>query len=129
MHEYETELYEDVNNPQYKFYKLHVDGSCQFDEFIDMVWRNKSDKKSFMSIIAYMDGLTDQNHYPSSKFNHIEDPVRHDIYEFKKDRLRVYVVKQKPDIYIILGGFKGTQKKDINHLKSLLKGFKEGDAA
>ena len=57
------------------------------------------------------------------KFNHIEDAIRSDIYEFKKDRLRVYVIKQKPNFYIILGGFKGSQKKDIKLLKSMIKDF------
>lgn len=94
MSDYETKPYEDVNNPQYKFYKLYVDGVCQFDQFLD----------------------------------DIEDSRRNDLFEFKKDRLRVYVIKQKPDIYIVVGGFKGSQKKDIKLLKSLIKDFPKDNA-
>ena len=123
MHEYRVEIFDKVNNPQYTFYLLYIDKKCQFDEFMKAIERNKNDMRLFPYIISYMDGLTDQNRYHSSKFNHIEDAIRSDIYEFKKDRLRVYVIKQKPNFYIILGGFKGSQKKDIKLLKSMIKDF------
>lgn len=70
-----------------------------------------------------MDVITDQNRFPFTKFNHIQDAERHDIFEFKKDRLRVYVIKQKPNFYIVIGGFKGTQNKDIDKLKLMIKDF------
>lgn len=35
MPEFKTESYRDVNNPQYKFYKLYIDGVCQFNEFLE----------------------------------------------------------------------------------------------
>lgn len=123
MHEYTTKPYEDVNNSQYKFYKLYIDGKCQFDEFLKEIERSKSDKKLFKYIISYMDGITDQNRFPFTKFNHIHDEDRHDIFEFKKDRIRVYVIKQKPNFYIVIGGFKGTQDKDIDKLKLMIKDF------
>ena len=72
-----------------------------------------------------MDSLTDQIRLPRTKFNHIDDNNRSDIFEFKKDRLRVYVIKQKPNVFIVIGGFKGNQKKDINILKSRIKNFPE----
>lgn len=128
MSDYETKPCEDVNNPQYKFYKLYVDGVCQFDQFLDDISKNVADSKLYSYIIAYMDNLTDGNRFPSTKFNHIEDSRRNDLFEFKKDRLRVYVIKQKPDIYIVVGGFKGSQKKDIKLLKSLIKDFPKEDA-
>lgn len=58
-----------------------------------------------------MDCLTDQIRLPRTKFNHIDDNHRSDIFEFKKDRLRVYVIKQKPNVFIVIGGFKGNQKR------------------
>lgn len=128
MHAYEKKLYTDVNNPQYKFYKLYVDGVCRFDEFLNALQRNKSDKKLYNAIVAYMDQLTDQTRFPAKIFNHIVDEDRHDLYEFKKDRLRVYVVRQRPDIYIVIGGFKATQKNDIEKLKSMIKDFPKEDA-
>ncbi len=123
MPEYKTELYTDVNNPQYTFHKLFIDGVCYFDEFLQKISHNASDKKLFNYIISYMDNLTDQNRFPKTKFNHIEDKDRSDLFEFKKDRLRVYVIKQKPNFFIVIAGYKGTQKKDIKKLKSLIKDF------
>lgn len=123
MSEYSTKLYDDVNNPQYKFYKLYIDGACQFDKFLEEIERNHKDKKLFNYIIQYMDGITDQNRYPHTKFNHIDDNKRSDIFEFKKDHLRVYVIKQKPNFFIIIGGYKSDQKKDIKILKSKIKDF------
>ena len=120
---YSTQPYEDVNNPQYKFLKLYVDGVCQFDKFLEDIELNKNDKKLFNYIIRYMDCICDQIRFPASKFNHIEDDGRSDIFEFKKDRLRVYVIKQKPNFFIVIGGYKGTQKKDISLLKSRIKDF------
>lgn len=123
MTKYRTEIYEDVHNPQYSFRKLYIDGRCQFDEFLEHIARNKNDMKLYRYIISYMDSLTDQIRFPASKFNHIEAKERSDIFEFKKDRLRVYVIKQKPDVFIVIGGYKGRQEKDINRLKNLIKEF------
>ncbi len=123
MPDFKATPYHDVNNPQYGYYKLYIDGVCQFDEFLEEIKKNKNDRKLFNYIIQYMDGLTDQNRYPKTKFNHIEDSNRSDIFEFKKDRLRVYVIKQKPNMFIIIGGYKNNQKKDIKNLKSKVKDF------
>ena len=123
MSDYSITPYDDVNNPQYSFYKLYVNGVCQFDDFLKEIERNKSDKKLFSYIIRYMDCMTDQIRLPKTKLNHIESNDRTDIFEFKKDRLRVYVLKQKPNVFIVIGGYKATQKKDISVLKSRIKDF------
>lgn len=123
MYEYSIKPYDDVHNPQYRFYKLYIDGECQFDEFLKDIEKNKSDKKLFNYIVRYMDGITDQNRYPHTKFNHIEDSHRSDIFEFKKDCLRVYVIKQKPNFFVVIGGYKDNQKKDIKNLKLRIKDF------
>ena len=115
MPEYKTELYEDVNNQHYTFHKLFVNGVCHFDKFLQEIQNNVADKKLFNYIINYMDCISDQIRLPSTKFNHIEDKHRSDLYEFKKDRLRVYVIKQKPNFFIVIGGFKGTQKRILTN--------------
>lgn len=79
----------------------------------------------YANIIAYMDIISDSIRLPSTKFNHVVDSNRKDIFEFKKDRLRVYVIKQKPNFFIVIAGYKGTQKKDISKLKSLIRDFPE----
>lgn len=123
MSKYSIRPYEDVNNPQYNFHKLYIDGICQYDDFLKEVERNANDKKLLNYILRYMDCISDQIRLPKTKFNHIESKDRSDIFEFKKDRLRVYVIKQKPNFFIVIGGYKGRQKNDIDNLKSRIKEF------
>lgn len=39
---------------------------------------------------------------------------RKDVFEFKKDNIRVYFILKAPDVLIVLGGFKTNQKKSID---------------
>ena len=110
MSEYSIKPYEDVNNPQYNFQKLYIDGVCQYDDFLKEIERNANDKKILNGIIRYMDCISDQIRLPKTKFNHIVSNDRSDIFEFKKDHLRVYVVKQKPNFFIVIGGYKATRR-------------------
>lgn len=99
MPEYKTVKYDDVNNPQYSFYKLIIDGVCHFDEFLQGIDKNSADRKVYNAIIRYMDSITDQIRLPRTKFRQIEDSGRSDLFEFKKDRIRIYVIKQRPDFF------------------------------
>lgn len=123
MPEYSTKLFDLTNNPNYTYYRLFVDGKCEFDDFLQEVNKNVADKKNMNAIIAYMDSLSAQL-LPSIIYNHIESGERHDLYEFKKKNLRVYVIDQRPNIYIVMGGYKSTQKKkDIPRLIRKTKDF------
>ncbi len=122
MTQYETELFELVNNPEYTYYKLHVDGKCDFDDFLKELERNVSDAKSMDAIISYMDMLSAQK-ITDKIYNYIQGGDRHDLYEFKKNKLRVYVIDQRPSIYIVMGGYKKNQKKDIKRLIKRTKDF------
>lgn len=123
MPEYSTTLFDLTNNPNYTYYRLFVDGKCEFDDFLQEVNKNVADKKNMNAIIAYMDSLSAQL-LPSIIYNHIESGERHDLYEFKKKNLRVYVIDQRPNIYIVMGGYKSTQKKkDIPRLIRKTKDF------
>ena len=123
MPEYSTKLFDLTNNPNYTYYRLFVDGKCEFDDFLQEVNKNVADKKNMNAIIAYMDSLSAQL-LPSIIYNHIESGERHDLYEFKKKNLRVYVIDQRPKIYIVMGGYKSTQKKkDIPRLIRKTKDF------
>ena len=104
------------------YYKLFVDGKCAFDDFLDNIKKNVADMKSMKAIIAYMDNLGAQL-FPSTIFNYIESGIRTDLYEFKKKNLRVYVIDQRPNIYIVMGGYKNTQKKDIRKFIGKVKDF------
>lgn len=123
MTDYRTELFDLTNNPNYTYYRLFVDGKCEFDDFLEEVNKNVADKKNMDAIIAYMDSLSAQL-LPSTIYNYIESGERHDLYEFKKKNLRVYVIDQRPNIYIVMGGYKSTQKKkDIPRLIRKTKDF------
>jgi len=123
MTNYKAEIYDVTNNPQYTYYKLFVDGKCAFDDFLNDIKRNVADMKSMNAIIAYMDSLSAQL-LPSTIYNYIEGGDRTDLYEFKKNNIRVYVIDQRPDIYIVMGGYKKDQKKkDIPKLIRKTKEF------
>lgn len=122
MTEYEEHLFDLTNNPNVTYYKLSVNGKCSFDDFLKEIEKNVSDRKHLNSILAYMDSLGAQL-LPSTIYNHIKNSKRTDLFEFKKDRLRVYVIDQRPNIYIVMGGYKGNQVNDISNLNNKTKDF------
>ena len=109
-----------VNNRNgYTFKKMYINGVCQFDDFYEEVHASKNEYKNLVAIMALMQCFSDTL-LPKEKFRQIKDLDRNDIYEFKKKGLRVYVLLCKPDVVIILGGYKKNQKKDISRLKRKL---------
>ena len=105
---------EGVNNPNYSFYTIYVDDKSPFKEFCDSL-KQKKDLDSLDAIYAIMDrlGPTILN---STIVNHIKGGKhdRNDVYEFKKNAIRVYFILQKPNVFILLGGYKVNQKSDIS---------------
>lgn len=97
------------------------DGKCLFDEFVDEVNKVDNDKKHFTALIAWMDNYSPNLYSPSAKINHINQVGRTDVIEFKKDNLRIYAISQKPNVFVILGGYKNNQKNDIKHIRKLIK--------
>lgn len=109
-----------VNNRYgYTFKKMYINGVYQFDDFYEEVHASKNEYKNLVAIMALMQCFSDIL-LPKEKFRQIKDIDRNDVYEFKKKGLRVYVLLCKPDVVIILGGYKKNQKKDINRLKRKL---------
>ena len=107
------------NRTGYTFKKMYINGVCQFDDFYEEVHASKNEYKNLVAIMALMQCFSDTL-LPKEKFRQIKDLDRNDIYEFKKKGLRVYVLLCKPDVVIILGGYKKNQKKDISRLKRKL---------
>lgn len=127
--EYAIDIFDLVNNHNdYQFYKLSIDGVCLFDEFLKEIESISQDKKNFAKILFLMDNFSAKP-YPKQKFNHIvaNKNERTDIYEFKSDSLRVYVILQKPNIYIVRGGWKKNQQRDIDKVKNDTKEFNPND--
>lgn len=121
MNEYETRPFPLVNNDYYLFREVAVNGKYLFSEFIRQL--TSADRKHFEAIIAYMDMFSPQLLLPKTKFNHIESSVSTSFYEFKKNNLRVYVAKIRPNMFVLLGGYKSTQKRDIKSLNRLFTDF------
>ncbi|MDE7388408.1 MAG: hypothetical protein K2M97_04040 [Muribaculaceae bacterium] len=111
---YSKKSYDDVTNPKYKFYVLYEDDRSYFEEFIDSL-EQASDLDEFDQIRALMDKV-DNNNLPKSKYRHIKGGKsdRKDVYEFKSKHLRIYAIKMTPNYYLLLGGHKKTQDKDID---------------
>lgn len=103
------------------FYKMLFDDKCLFDDFVEATNSVKADKEHFASMVAWLDCYSPHLLMPRTRINHIDDVGRSDVIEFKKDNLRIYAIAQKPNIFVILGGYKTDQKKDIKHIKNLIK--------
>ena len=50
MPEYSTKLFDLTNNPNYTYYRLFVDGKCEFDDFLQEVNKNVADKKNMNNL-------------------------------------------------------------------------------
>ena len=129
---YSVQKLDIINNPKCHFYKLFIDGECQFDEFVTKVEANKMDCKCLANIYYRMDYFDPDQKQPKEKFNHIEGGKydRKDVYEFKKDQVRVYVILIKPNIYVVCGAIKKgkkDQERDIKRLFNDINAFDEND--
>ena len=126
--EYATEIFDIVGNPYYQYYKLSIEGVCQFDEFVEEVKKIAQESRSYEKILYLMDVMSPQllSKLPKSKFRHIipnNKKERADIYEFKHETSRVYVIFQNANIYIVRGGRKKSQSSDIAKVKRDTKDF------
>lgn len=118
---YEMRRFKPVNNVDYDFLEVSVNGKYHCQNFIDGI-KDEIDKKKLIKIYAYMD-LFSSKLLPSTKFRQIKGLRRNDVYEFKDKDIRIYFIKKKPNMFIILGGYKGTQNKDINRIDNLFNDF------
>lgn len=120
---YEIRPFEAVNNATYQFYEVSVNGKYLYEEFYDNLKDEAKDKKKILNIIAYMNTFG-KFLLPEKKFRHIKNKDIQNLYEFKKDDIRVYVLLKEPSMFIILGGYKGKQKQDIELVARRFKDFK-----
>lgn len=119
---YSSTIFELVENPKYTFYKLYFNGKCQFDDFLEKIQKIPQDAKNMNKVVALMD-MFGCYKLPITKFRQIKNMSRPDVFEFKSKNIRVYVIFQKPNVYIALGGYKDTQDRDIKLLKERYRRF------
>lgn len=129
---YSVQKLDIINNPKCHFYKLLIDGKSQFDEFASDAEKIAANKKCLVNIYSRMDSFDPDLKLPKEKFNHIEGGKydRKDVYEFKKDQVRVYVILIKPNIYVVCGAIKKgkkDQERDITRLFNAINAFDEND--
>ena len=105
------------------YYKLVVDEECQFDNFQSIL--QKSSIKSLTKIFRYMEWKQDGHSLPKDKYRQLQPTQEVPDYEFKGDNIRVYNIDIEGFGIIILGGFKGNQKKDISKLREIKENFVE----
>lgn len=123
MTKYNAVPFEVVNSPYYFYYKLIVDDVSHFDEFCEAIKRDITAQKNLNGIIALMDNFSPHTMLPQTKFRHIQGGKRSDLFEFKKGVVRVYVIKQQPNIYVVMGGLKNDQISDIKKFIVYTKDF------
>lgn len=101
------------------FYKLLVNGCSPIDEFekgLESIYEAEMD-----SIYLYMEMVANMRSLPEKKFRELKGfKGKYKEYEFKSKHLRVYAV-QHPESgkIVVMGGYKNTQKKDINTFRSI----------
>ena len=110
---YQVRKFEPVNNSSYQFFEVAVNGKFQFQEFVDNLKDEQRDLKKLNAIYGYMDSLS-----PSIKCKKCKN-----VYEFKKNDIRVYVILERPDVFVILGAYKSNQDLDIKKIDKLFNGF------
>ena len=103
------------------FYKLEIDGNCEFDEFCDLLERKRRLSK-LKSIYAIMECVSNMIRLPATKYKELmgrpeADNVKE--YEIKKDAYRVYLFKDDMGNIIVFGGVKGNQNRDLSRFRRI----------
>lgn len=121
---YQVRKFELVNNSNYQFFEVAVNGKFLFEEFTNKLKDGQRDLKKLNAIYGYMDSLSPSNLLPKTIFRHIECKKCKNVYEFKKKDIRVYVIFERPNVFVVLGAYKSTQKLDTKNIDKLFDGFK-----
>lgn len=109
------------------FYKLEINGECQFDEYEEDIRNSGQYIEELESIYANMEDIANNKLLPRTKFKDITLNSRDNLkeYEFKSKHLRIYAMKGENGKVIVLGGTKNAQKKEIKRFRSIKKDYKE----
>jgi len=107
------------------FYKLSVNGKCEFDLFEKEIQKDGNLKRELLKIQTRLQEIAEGKILPPNKFKDITpkgEMVKE--YEVKSDHLRVYFFfESNTDRIIICGGKKTTQSKDIAHFQKIKKAY------
>ena len=108
-----------------KFFKLLVNGSCEFEEFEKEIINQGNLITELTTLITRMHEIADLKTLPKNKFRDItlkNDNIKE--YEIKTKHLRVYLFHEKnTGRVIVCGGKKGTQQSEIKHFRNIKKEY------
>lgn len=108
-----------------KFFKLEINGKCQFDEFWGETEESGNLKSELRKAQTIMQEVSDNKFLPKTKFRNIT-PQNETLTEFeiKTKHLRIYLFHEKHTGRIIVyGGKKTSQKKDIKRFRNIKKEY------
>ncbi len=115
---------EEICGEQQVFEKLIINDVCWLDLFEENITSDKQLLSEYKTILAYMNLLANGLKLPLTKFKEIKGgSMLCKRFEFKSKHLRVYALDEYREQIIILGGFKSTQKADINRLNAIAKEY------
>jgi hypothetical protein len=103
------------------FYKLGIEGKCDFDEFCE-AFETAEEKKILLTLYAIMDSVANLSLLPKTKFRELKGRKKSDKtkdYEIKKDTIRIYLFKDVVGNIVVFGSSKQNQKEDIVRLRKL----------
>ena len=119
-----TREMKEVKGSIQKFEKLSINAEFLIDVFETEISINPQYLSEYKTILSYMNLYADRVHLPISKFRELKGGkggIKE--YEFKSKQLRVYVCSIPGGKLVVMGGYKKTQKDDINRLRILIKGY------
>lgn len=104
-----------------EFFKAYVDGECQFDEYEREIEENGAYIAELRTVYARMELVANMQILPEQKFKELKGGKGGlKEYEIKTKNLRVYLTHiEKLGKFVIRGGYKNSQKKDIAKFRSI----------
>lgn len=110
------------------FYKLIINGRCEFDEFCETLKKNKKTESILKKIQTRMEYIAQSKQVmlSSKKYGIIKRPGNdpYPDYEIKEKEYRLYLFKDKSlGKIVVFGGLKKNQKKDIKRLREIKKAY------
>ncbi len=125
MIEYRVVPFEEIrNNNGFFFYKLMINGECHYDYFVKEIEKLPNEQRSLRKVLTLMERFSPKVFLMNNRIRQIQGLKRKDVFEFKDPPcVRLFVVLDKPNIYVVSGSTKNGQKAAIRKLDNLLRDF------
>jgi len=104
------------------FYSLIIDDHDVLQNFEDQI-TNKIDEKKIAGLYKIMEYISLGKLLSETQIRQIKNPKLDNLYEIKKNPLRLYCIKCKSNYYIALCNTKTNQKKDIKKFIKIAQEF------